>query len=317
MHLYMAPLEGIGGYLYRTAQAAFFPKADKYFSPFLSPTQNSGMNNKERRDVDPKNNQNLCLIPQILANNADCFASCAAELKSMGYTEVNLNLGCPSNTVVKKHKGAGFLKTPSTLEPFLDRIYSEVDMKISIKTRIGMSEPEEFEQILEIYNKYPVHELIIHPRLQKDFYRGEPDLHVYEEALKRAKMPVVYNGNIFHKEAYAALLERFPETERIMLGRGVLADPCLFGELRGEKQLNKKDLKEFHDRLLADYTQALYGEKNILFKMKEHWYYMAHVFTNADRYLKKIRKAGRLHDYQEAVRVLFAEQEIQMSNFRE
>lgn len=315
MQFYFAPLEGIGGYLYRTAHADHFPKADKYFAPFISPNQNSGMNNKERKDVIPEHNQNVYLVPQILANNAEHFAMAADELKSMGYTEVNLNLGCPSNTVVKKHKGAGLLKTPETLDPFLDAIYSKVDMKISIKTRIGVSEPDEFEEIMEIYNKYPVHELIIHPRLQKDFYRNQPNLDVFARALKRAKMPVVYNGDLFQTEAFDRFRERFPQVDAVMAGRGVLADPCLFGEMRGEKQLTKEDLKAFHDRLLLDYTENLYGEKNILFKMKEHWYYMSHVFTNVDKYAKKIRKATRLSDYHEAVRSLFAEQEIQMSSY--
>lgn len=313
MQFYFAPLEGIGGYLYRTAHADYFPKADKYFAPFISPNQNSGMNKKERRDVIPEHNRNLYLVPQILANNAGHFAMAAQELQQMGYTEVNLNLGCPSNTVVKKHKGAGFLKTPETLDPFLEQIFSTVDMKISIKTRIGISDPDEFEEIMEIYNRYPVHELIIHPRLQVEFYKGVPHLDVFARALEIAKMPIVYNGDLFHADAFTEIQGKLPQVNAVMAGRGVLANPCLFGEMRGEKQLTKTDLKAFHDRLLSDYTENLYGEKNILFKMKEHWYYMAHVFTNAEKYAKQIRKATRLADYHEAVRRLFAEQEIQRS----
>lgn len=315
MQFYFAPLEGIGGYLYRNAQADFFPKADKYFSPFIAPNQNRGLNAKEKKDVLPENNPNVYLVPQILTNNAEHFLSAARDLKSMGYTEVNLNLGCPSNTVVKKHKGAGFLATPETLDPFLNQLYSGTDMKISIKTRLGMSDPAEFEQILEIYNKYPVHELIIHPRVQKDYYKNAPRLETFEQALGVAKMPVVYNGNIFQTEAFAAFRRRFPAVETVMLGRGVLANPCLFGELKGEQKLVKERLREFHDRLLSDYEENLSGDKVILFKMKEHWFYMSHVFTNSGKYAKRIRKAQRICDYNEVIRSLFAEQEIQMSTF--
>lgn len=315
MQYYFAPLEGIGGYLYRNAQADFFPKADKYFSPFIAPNQNHGLNVKEKKDVLPENNPNVYLVPQILTNNAEHFLSAANDLKGLGYTEVNLNLGCPSNTVVKKHKGAGFLATPETLEPFLDEIYSGTDMKISIKTRLGMFEPAEFEPIMEIYNKYPVYELIVHPRVQQDYYKNSPHLEAFERALQIAKMPVVYNGDIFQTQAFAAFRERFPSVKTVMLGRGVLADPCLFGELRGEQKLTKESLKEFHDRLLSDYKENLSGDKVILFKMKEQWFYMSHVFTNSAKYAKKIRKAQRLCDYNEVIRSLFTEQEIQMSTF--
>lgn len=315
MQYYFAPLEGIGGYLYRNAQADFFPKADKYFSPFIAPNQNRGLNAKEKKDVLPENNSNVYLVPQILTNHAEHFLSAANDLKDLGYSEVNLNLGCPSNTVVKKHKGAGFLATPETLDSFLCQIYSGTDMKISIKTRLGMSDPAEFEKIMEIYNKYPVHELIIHPRVQQDYYRNSPHLEAFESALQIAEMPVVYNGNIFQARTFAAFQERFPSVKTVMLGRGVLADPCLFGELRGERDLTKERLKEFHDRLLSDYKNNLFGDKVILFKMKEHWFYMSHVFTNSAKYAKKIRKAQRLCDYNEVIRSLFTEQEIQMSTF--
>lgn len=310
MQLYFAPLEGIGGYLCRNVQAECFPKADKYFAPFLAPNQNRAMNDKERRDVLPENNPGICLVPQILTNRAECFLSAAQALRELGYNEVNLNLGCPSGTVVKKYKGAGFLADPDSLDAFLDAIYAGTDMHISIKTRLGMTDPEEFEEILEIYNQYPVCELIIHPRVQKEFYRGAVHLDAFETAFEKAKMPVVYNGDICGAESYEKLRERFPFVERFMMGRGVLSNPCLFGELRGIQSLTKESLFDYHERLLASYQEHLSGETVVLFKMKEHWFYMIQMFADADKYMKKIRKAQRICDYREAVRSLFVERDL-------
>ena len=170
MNLYFAPLEGIGGYIYRNAQADYFEKADKYFSPFLAPNQNRSISPKEYKDIAPEHNEGIILVPQVMANNAEIFLKAAQELEQLGYKEINLNLGCPSRTVVTKYRGAGFLAKPEALEQFLEEVYSKLNIRLSLKTRLGMEDAEEFEHLLEIYNKFPVTELIIHPRVQTDYY---------------------------------------------------------------------------------------------------------------------------------------------------
>lgn len=324
MNLYFAPLEGIGGYIYRSAQAEFFGKADKYFSPFISPAKERRIRTREYRDVCPENNGNIRLIPQILTNDAELFCRTAEELAQMGYKEVNLNLGCPSKTVVTKYCGAGFLGKPELLDIFLEQICEKAQMKISIKTRIGMEDPEEFEHLLEIYNKYPLEELIIHPRVQTDYYTNHPRMETFCYAVKHAAIPLVYNGDIFSAEDYhVRMMQILPGGQEgspdagaqrgisaVMLGRGVLADPALFGEIRGTERLEKKKLQAFHDKLLADYTAVLSGETNVLYKMKELWFYMIPMFENYEKYAKRIRKSRRICDYKEAVRSLFAEQEL-------
>ncbi len=307
MELYFAPFEGISGYLYRNAQAAFFPKADKYFSPFVSPGIKRRLTRREYKDTLPENNTTLRLVPQILTNSAEAFLQTTEELRGLGYTEVNLNLGCPSRTVVSKGRGAGFLGRPAELASFLDEIYEKAKVDISIKTRIGMADPAEFLPLLKLFNRHPVTELIIHPRLQSDYYNNHPNLAVFGEALAAAKMPVVYNGDLFTAADVAAFCEKFPDVERLMLGRGVLANPALFGEVRGEGALTKEALFAFHQRLLADYEEHLYGDKVVLYKMKELWYYMHHSFEGGEKYLKKIRKAQRLAEYKMIVRGLFSE----------
>lgn len=309
MNLYFAPLEGIGGYIYRNAQADYFEKADKYYSPFLAPNQNRSISPKEYKDIAPEHNEDITLVPQIMANNAEIFLKAAQELEQLGYKEINLNLGCPSRTVVTKYRGAGFLAKPDALEQFLEEVYSKLNIRLSLKTRLGMEDEEEFEHLLDIYNKFPVSELIIHPRVQTDYYKNTPRMESFLNALEKSKNPVVYNGDIFNKEKYQQVMKQM-DVSGVMLGRGVLANPALFGEIRGTEKLSKERLWEFHERLLADYTQEMSGERNVLFKMKELWFYLAWSFTNTEKYEKKIRKAQYLSDYRLVVKQLFFEQEL-------
>ena len=309
MNLYFAPLEGIGGYIYRNAQADYFEKADKYYSPFLAPNQNRSISPKEYKDIAPEHNEDITLVPQIMANNAEIFLKAAQELEQLGYKEINLNLGCPSRTVVTKYRGAGFLAKPDALEQFLEEVYSKLNIRLSLKTRLGMEDEEEFEHLLDIYNKFPVSELIIHPRVQTDYYKNTPRMESFLNALEKSKNPVVYNGDIFNKEKYQQVMKQM-DVSAVMLGRGVLANPALFGEIRGTEKLSKERLWEFHERLLADYTQEMSGERNVLFKMKALWFYLAWSFTNTEKYEKKIRKAQHLSDYRLVVKQLFFEQEL-------
>lgn len=310
MKFYFAPLEGITGYIYRNAHATFFPQVDKYFTPFIAANQHGKLSSRELNDILPEHNKGLVVIPQILTNNAEDFIRTMHQLKAYGYDEINLNLGCPSGTVVAKNKGSGFLTQKEALDAFLDTVFENAISKISIKTRIGKDVPEEFEDILAIYNQYPLEELIIHPRVQKDYYRNTPNLDVFEMAVVESKNPVVYNGDIFTAKQLTALHKRFPEMQTLMLGRGLIANPGLAEEITTSHTLNKITLKAFHDKLFHDYTEVLSGERNVLFKMKESWFYMGHIFSNFEKYGKKIRKAQHFKDYELAITQLFEEQNI-------
>ena len=316
MNLYLAPLEGITGHIYRNALYQCFDGFDKYFIPFISPNQKGHFSTREKKDVMPEHNQGMYAVPQILTNNVEDFLCTAQKLGDYGYKEVNLNLGCPSRTVVTKGRGAGFLDEPQKLDRFLDAVFEKCNLEISIKTRIGMEDPEEFETILPIYNKYPLKELIIHPRLLKDHYKGIPRYGLYEEAREKLKVPLGYNGDIFSVEAYQEIREKFPDADSVMYGRGLIARPYLLDAIMqkedGEdhREEYRKKLRQFHDRLYRDYQEYLSGERNVLFHMKELWSYMAPGFTNYARYLKKIKKSQHFGDYEAAVMSLFGEQEI-------
>lgn len=311
MNLYFAPMEGLTGYVYRNAHRACFGGVDKYFTPFLSPNQNHRFTAKEEKDVLPEHNEGIPLVPQILTNRAEDFIWAAGEMKARGYREVNLNLGCPSGTVVSKYKGAGFLARQEALNRFLDQIFQVVDLEISVKTRIGIAAPEEFPELMEIFNRYPIRELIVHPRLRTDFYKNTPDRESFGYAVKESRAPLCYNGDIFTQEAFRSAASRFPSVEHVMLGRGLLANPALAERIRGieEAPLTSSRLAAFHRVLYEGYRLAIPEERNVLFKMKEMWTYLICMFPEADRYGKKIKKAKSAGEYEAAVAALFRERE--------
>ncbi|ROR23937.1 tRNA-U20a,U20b-dihydrouridine synthase [Mobilisporobacter senegalensis] len=311
MNFYFAPMEGITRYIYRNAYNTFFNNnIDKYFSPFIVANQTDSFKSRNINDILPENNQGLVLIPQILTNNAKDFIHTSKKIKQLGYNEINLNLGCPSGTVVSKYRGSGFLAKKEELDIFLDEIFSSSITEISVKTRIGKDQPEEFYDLIEIFNKYPMKELIIHPRIQKDFYKNKPNLNVFRDALKLSKNPVCYNGDIFSVKDYNEFMENFPGVGTLMLGRGLIGNPGLLNEINNNVRIDKKILKEFHDKIYEDYKILLSGDRNVLFKMKELWFYMSSLFTNHEKYAKKIRKSEKFHDYDEAVLSLFRDQDI-------
>ena len=310
MKYYFAPLEGVTGYIYRNAYQTFFGQIDKYFIPFISPTKNKGFTYRELNDILPEHNQGLPVVPQILTNNSDYFIGTMNEIAKFGYDEFNLNLGCPSGTVVSKHKGSGFLAQREKLDEFLEDIFSKTSEKISIKTRIGKDSPDEFYELIEIFNKYPLEELIIHPRIQTDFYKNKPNMKVFKDALALSKNPVCYNGDIFNGTDYRELAEMYPSLDAVMLGRGLIANPALIGEIKNNHVIDKQVIKAFHDAVYAGYQEIYSGDKNVLFKMKEFWFYMVHLFAESDKYAKKIRKTDRLRDYEAIISRLFQELDI-------
>lgn len=310
MKYYLAPMEGITGHIYRNAYNKYFNNMDKFFTPFITPNTSKSFKTKELRDILPENNSGLNVVPQILTNDSDGFINTSMKLKELGYKEVNLNLGCPSGTVVSKYRGSGFLAKREELDKFLDEIFKISDLKISIKTRIGKDRPEEFYELIKIYNKYPLKELIIHPRTREDFYGNKPNLEIFNDALNLSNSPVCYNGDIFTTEDHNKFVNNFPNVEKVMIGRGILANPGLLDEIKENIVLDKNILKEFHDEIFTNYRNAFNEDKNAIYRMKELWGYMIYIFSDNKKYIKRIKKAQKIEDYNEAVLSLFREQDI-------
>ena len=315
MRIYAAPMEGITGYVFRNAHHQIFPGADRYYMPFLSPGAGCSLTSKERKDILPANNEGVPVVPQVLTNKADLFSGVAELLQEIGYREVNLNLGCPSGTVTSKKKGAGFLGEREELVRFLEAVFEEKEnrfpeLKISVKTRLGVEDPAEFQQLVPIFNRYPVEELTIHPRVRADFYKGTPRMEEFRLGLEQLKMPVCFNGNLFSAEDMEDFLKTYGMYENlqaVMLGRGMVASPWLLQEITGTKLSENETLeqfKAFHELLLQGYEETLSGDRHVLFKMKELWYYLGQHFPENHKGLKKIKKAQRVAEYRAAAEEL-------------
>lgn len=302
--VYFAPMEGVTDAIYRQVHHAHFTGPAKYFIPFISPTQNLVLTPRERKNVDPQVNAGLPVVPQVLTKNAGHFLWAANLLHDMGYEEVNLNAGCPSGTVTAKGKGAGLLQRPQEFAWFLDEVFAHAPVRVSVKTRIGFSSPEEFGALLDVYNRYPIHELIIHPRTREEFYKGTVHRDVYNAAEARARMPLVYNGDLFTPQSCRAFEQTHAKTRALMLGRGMLANPALAQTYAGGVPLCKETLRAFHDDLLRAY-QAVYPSCVVLGRMREVAKNIACCFEDAEKPLKAARKAGSLPAYQDAVTRLF------------
>ena len=303
---YMAPLESVTTWIYRKAHAKIYGRLDKYFIPFLEPHEKRDFKTRELQEILPEHNENIYAVPQILTNRSEGFIKLAKALKDWGYEEVNLNLGCPSKTVVTKGKGSGFLAKPEELERFLTEIFDALsgEIKISVKTRIGKEDPEEFPALLELFNKYPMEELIIHPRVQNDGYGNVPRLELYELAEKQSVNPLCYNGNLYTREQIRNFAERFPGTERLMLGRGFLRDPgLLYNEGKDSKDIFEK-FWAFHDLVYEGYQERNMGDRNVLFKMKELWSYQVYQFSEPERLFKTFKKVQDCNEYEQMIRNL-------------
>ncbi len=289
-------MEGITGYVFRKAYVKNFGAADRFFTPFIA---NKELSNKEIRECDPNNNVGIDLVPQILTNKAKDFVYVAKSLNErFGYEEVNFNLGCPSGTVVARNRGAGFLRDLDELKRFLDYIFEHSDIKISIKTRTGIEDSSCWNQIIELYDKYPLTELIIHPRNQVDLYKGKPDLENFKTAYNDSRQQLCYNGDVNSVEDYKKIISEFPNVNAVMCGRGILYNPGLFNEIKGENKISKDRLLCFMEDVYTGYRKIMSGDMNTLYKMKELWGFVSENFEDSHKLYKKIKKCQNCRDYE-------------------
>lgn len=300
MRHYFAPMEGLTDSIYRRLHHQFFPGIDAYYMPFISPTVHRTLTNRESRELPMADSVPFRAVPQVLTKNAEDFLWAAEQCRDRGYDEVNLNVGCPSGTVVAKGKGAGMLADPEGLERFLDAVFSAAPMPISVKTRLGVADPEEFPKLLEIYNRYPIKELTIHPRVRRQFYDGDVFLDSFDYALENSKNPLCYNGNLRTLSEVKSFEQRYPQVEAVMVGRGLIGNPAMFCP-----GTDAATLKAFHDALLEEYLVVFGGSRNAMFRMKENWQKMILLFENSEKLGKKLQKTTDLAEYRSITAQIF------------
>lgn len=310
MLLYLAPMEEVTGYIFRNTIEKHFGGIDRYYTPFICPNQNKILKTRDGREIIPEHNAGLDVIPQILTNNAEHLVELVTFLYELGYNEINLNCGCPSGTVVKKKRGSGLLDDTELLDELLDGYYSSdiaSKVKMSVKTRVGYDTEEDFVEVIKIYNKYPLTELIIHPRIQKDLYQGQIRMNMFEYGTVNANMPVCYNGDIFTAKHYTELMDNnefIGDVKAVMIGRGAVANPGLFREIKNGRKMTIDELISFHDDLFETYASE-YSEKDALFKLKEVWAYMQKDFDGIEKSLKNMKKSQNRAEYLAACREIW------------
>ena len=286
MRYYYAPLEGITDATFRRLHHKYFPGVDRYFMPFISPTIHRCLTAREARELPKADSVGFAAVPQLLGKNVEDMLWALEVCKDLGYDEVNINLGCPSGTVVSKGKGSGMLADVYALDEFLSAIYAKAPLPVSLKTRIGVNDSENWEKLLEIYRDYPVKELTVHPRIRKAFYKGDCDMDAFAKAVEDSPFPVCYNGNIYSLEDAAKISERFPAVESIMIGRGLVADP---GMLCGGT--NRETLKAFLTELSDTYCTVFGSKRNAIYRMKDNWHYLIGLFEGSEKLWKEMRKS--------------------------
>lgn len=238
-------------------------------------------------------------MPQLLSKNADLFVFYAKKLREIGYREVNLNLGCPSKTVVPKGKGAGFLRDPDALDRFLDQVFhglEDEDIFVSVKTRTGM-DIEEPVRLAEIYNRYPISRVIVHPRLGAMLYEGTPDFDAFGAFFEASRHPVTYNGDIKNGEDVEKLRRTFPGLTSFMIGRGLLMNPACVRMAEGGQKATRTELLQYADQVMVNWLADLGDERQVLGRMKEFWFYFIASFPGEESILTRLRKVRTLSEF--------------------
>lgn len=308
--LLLAPLKGLTDAVFRKTYAEHFSGFDGAVAPFITALPADRLTERHVRDLLPRADGGIPVVPQILANTAENFAFLARHLYDMGYPEVNWNLGCPFRPVTKKKRGAGLLPFPEQVNEFLDKTLRALPGRLSIKMRLGRSRPDEILRLLPVLDHYPIEEITIHPRTATQMYAGLPDLDMFQACLEQSRHRVVYNGDIIDLQSFQALAARFPAVDSWMIGRGALSNPFLPAIIKaGRDEISGKveKFRAFYEALFGRYGERLCGPGHLLDRMKGFWTYFTAAFTNGREMEKRVHRTFNLSRYLEIVARFFKE----------
>lgn len=309
--LYLAPLRGFTGYIFRNAFMRHFGGFDVAVSPFIPTVPAARVKKTHLNDVLPANNRSVPVIPQIIGNNPGDFIPLAQRLFDLGYETVNWNLGCPFPMVAKKQRGSGLLPHPQKIEAFLEATLPAIPNRLSIKARLGRKKTDDILPLLGIFNRYPLDEVIIHPRTGQQMYDGEPNLDMFEKCLDVSAHSLVYNGDINDLATFKLYSQRFKTVDRWMIGRGALINPFLPAAIRNGRDNvtdKVKAFKAFYDELFAQYRREFSGPGHLLDRMKGYWTYFSQAFKDGRKIKKKIHRTRKLDRYVDIVERFFEEE---------
>ena len=309
--LSLGPFQGITDAPFRNVFKRHFGGIDKYYTPFFTGIhKEEHAKNLQGEEIDPHCNDVETLTPQILSTDAEEILRFAKQCQQLGYKEINLNMGCPFPRVANKKRGCGLLPYPDKVESMLDRVFEQIDIKFSVKCRLGYFSPEEIDIIIPIFNKFPLSELIIHPRIGKQLYKGEADVERFKALIPYINAPLVYNGDIISVESFVRISNAVKPVNQFMLGRGILANPFLAEQIKNDKASTHDKTERLHNYVIDLYEDRLRhagGSPKVLGRMKELWSYLMNSFEEPQVVWRKIKKINALKEYEEAVETIFKE----------
>jgi len=309
MKIYQAPLQGSTDFDFRMTLSELIGGVDKYFIPYLSFGKGREIKRSQLREVFPENNTGMPVVPQVLFSDTDELIDLVSILIDYGYQEINLNLGCPYPMVTNKGRGAAWLTRPDMLEQILNQLFNrELNVQFTVKMRSGMDDPNDAVRIFEVLNKFPLGEVIFHPRTADQMYNGKANPQIFAEAQKVVKHSLIYNGDICSVDDLLVLKELLPAQDAWMIGRGLLSNPFLARQLKGEifnRTEQRKALEAFHQQMFERYSSRLDGMGHILMKMTQFWEYFSESFDNPHKALKLVKKSKNLQKYNAAVAEIF------------
>lgn len=312
--LISSPLQGYTDFHFRNAFQKFFGGIDHFYAPYIRFNGKMAIKPLYERDLRPKNNTGLQVIPQVMTCRADEFIFAAKYVQSLGYNELNWNLGCPYPMVANRGMGSGLIQSPEKIDRILDQVHSQTNIIVSMKMRMGYHHAREILDVFPILEKYPIKNIGIHARIGAQLYEGGVDLDGFQRCIDHCSQKLYYNGDITSFTTFEELTQRFPSIDHWMLGRGLIANPFLPAMIKNQTHYypeNKTEVfSKYIDTLFSSAEEKLTGEKAVIRKMLSYWEYFSVLFSEPDKVIKRIKKAKTYEVYDEAVREILESGEL-------
>ncbi|MBU1369870.1 MAG: tRNA-dihydrouridine synthase family protein [Bacteroidetes bacterium] len=306
--LSLGPFQGITDHVFRNIFRLYFGGIDKMYTPFFTGIHKVNSKNLQGAEIDPLSNDTSSLVPQLLTNEAFELYNFSEYCKGLGYSEININLGCPYPRVAKKQRGSGLLAHPQKIDQLLEQHFSSNPLATGIKCRLGYENTATIKALATVFNRYPISELIIHARTGKQLYKGQVLLDEFEEILNDLIITPGYNGDLFSQKDFIERKKRFPAINHFMLGRGILSDPFLAMDIRAIDS-SETDRKQ----IVQQFVEAIYLQRrafsndnlSIIGRMKELWSYLKYSFDDPQAIWRLIKKNNSFETYETAVKQAF------------
>lgn len=310
--LILAPMQGITDAIYRNTHHRYFGSFQEMMAPYLLAHGENAPRETIIKKIFQHKFNDYKLIPQILGNDSNALIKYIQQFNELGYTEVNLNLGCPYEFVTRKKRGSGLLPFPELIKEILSDIFDHIQTDFSVKIRLGLQSRDEIYKVLEVLNFFPLKEIIIHARTADQKYEGVVYLDEFENYLKITKHQIVYNGDIYTKNDFEAYKKRFPTINRWMIGRGAIINPLLpndiLNKLPSEKEERYNIFIAFYNAMFDQYKAAKKkDDKRFLNRIKEIWSYQAHSFDHPIEVFNVLKNITSISEFEKRVKTLHQE----------